>query len=533
MAFKEILPKEMGRAKIKRGFDTGADVACVTIGPNGRNVMVDRGIVTPLITNDGFKAIQGIVLKDRVENMSLDSLKEIVRKTSESARGARTASILISRAMLTEGLKHIDENLNVITLKREISKVISSVVEELKKVSVPVSSIEDIRNVATISSESRDIGDIIAKALDEIGKDGVLTSEEVPTRVGVTYESAQGMKIDQGWIDSYFVTNYDKMVAEYSDVAVILVNKKLLLVDEIKDLLTEIGEKGIGEILLIAEDIQGEVLRMCIENKIRGGFKITAVKAPGSFGSNKIEILKDIACLTGATVLGDTIDLKTAKIDTVGFASKIIVGQASSTIVGNPDMVEAVKERIASLQKQKKDLKSRIDIDNVEDRISRLSGGAAIVKIGTATSLGANYTKDKIDDAITESKAAYEEGIVAGGGSALVKIASKMQCKENATPEAKIALEIVKSGLYAPLRQIMKNSGVTDIPGMVTQVENGTPLGGYDAVKNEIVDDMIKEGIIDAYKVVRIALENAAEGVGTLLTVEVVIADEPIINKQQ
>lgn len=539
MAFKEVLSGSIARTELKAGVDAGANIARVTIGPNGRNVMVDRGIVTPLITNDGFKAIQALVLKIRAQNMGLDILKNVVLKTSETARGARTASIILTQAMFEEGLKHLTPEMNVVSLKKNIAKVAKLVVEELKKGSKNVSSIEDIKNVATISSESEEIGLIIASALSQIGKDGVITSEEVPTRTGISFESAQGMKIDRGWVDSYMVTNYDKMTAEYTDVGVILVDKKLLMADEIKDLISLLGEKGVGEILLIAEDIQGEVLNMCILNKLKGGFKIVGVKAPGTFGSNRKEIMKDLAILTGATVLGESIDLKTADISSVGFASKIIVGETSSTIVGNPERKIEVEERISSLKQQKKDLKSKIDIENMEDRISRLSGGAAIVKIGTATTVGTNYTKDKIDDAITESKAAYEEGIIAGGGSALAKAAYNLtpleESLKNGNKEEMAAYQIVLKAIQAPFLQIVKNSGKTDSEGVLKKIVDaslGNPNNGYDAVKDRIVDDMFEAGIIDALKVVRIALENAAEGVGTLLTTEVVEAEENVTNNK-
>lgn len=530
MAFKEIYKSKEARTKLKEGIDIGADVAKVTIGPSGRNVIVDRGVISPLSTNDGYKSIQGIILKDRAQNMGLDILKDVVKKTSDTARGARTASIILTQSIVDLGLNAIDKdpNINVISLKKELKDVSNKVIENLKGMSIEVNTIQDIKNVATISSESEEIGVLVATALNQIGKEGTITTEEIATQIGVTTEITQGMRIDKGWVDSYMVTNYEKMNCEYSNVGVILVDKKLLMIKEIQGLLEVLGEKGVGEILLIAEEIEGEVLNTIIANKLKGGFKIVGVKIPGNGPINRKEILKDIAILTGATVLGNGVEASTAGIDTVGFSSKIIVGQESSVILGNPEMKNAVLERIDALKEQIKGLKSKVEIDMVKDRIARLSGGAAIIKVGTATTVGTGYLKDKIDDAITEAKAAYEEGILPGGGSALLRLGIKLN-----RSKVTLAEGIIADACLAPFKQIVENSGGNFVDLMTEIGKNLDSNIGYDALNHVIVEDMVKTGIIDSYKVVRIALENAVEGASTVLTTEVVVADEAIINNNK
>ena len=556
MAFKKIYKSKEARAKLKAGLDLGADVAKITLGPTGRNVIVDRGIATPLITNDGLKSIQGLVLKDRAENMGLDLLKNIVLKTSENAKGARTASAVLAQALLDKGIEYLDnetieEPINVISLNKSLKQVTDIVISKLKEKAIPIKTIDDIRKVATISSESKEIGEIVASAFNEVGNEGIITTEEDATKVGIEVEITKGMKINKGWVDSYMVTDYAKMEAEYSNVGVILVEKKLMMISDIQKILEVLGTNGVGEILLIAEDIEGEVLQTCITNKLKGGFKIVGVRTPGNF-TQKREILNDIAILTGATVLTDDLikeiqnlaivsESKDSEIKDhvflkyVGFSSKIIVGKESSVILGNPEKKKEVEERINALRDQKKTLKSKIEVEGIEDRIAKLNGGAAIIKVGTATSIGINYTKDKIDDAVAESKASYEEGVVAGGGSTLAKLSYDTSYVSTVKEEI-IAYEIIKEALKAPLLQIMKNSGTKnpefDLKVMIDE-SLSHPNNGFNALNNSIVDDMVEDGIIDAVKVLRIALENASEGIASILTTEVLEAEEIINNNKE
>jgi chaperonin GroEL len=343
----------------------------------------------------------------------------------------------------------------------------------------------------------------------------------------ITTEIINGMKIDKGYVDSYMVNNYETMTAEYEDVAVIITDQKLILLSQFQDLLEKLGNAGRGEILIIAEELGGEALNTCIVNKLKGGFKIVGVRAPSGFGGNKKETLEDLCVLTGATLLGDGgLDLKTAELTSVGFAKKIVVSKDQSVIIGNPNMKDMVLKRIEDLKVQKETLKSKPDIASMETRIARLGGSAAIIRIGTATDSGKDYLKKKIEDAVSEAKAAVEEGIVAGGGSALAKICFKED--PSWSKEESAAYGIISLAIIAPQSQIITNAG-----GVVMTPSINCPNTGYDAKNGVIVDDMFKAGIIDAVKVIRIALENAAEAAGVLLSVEVVVCDEPISNNNK
>lgn len=520
-----------------QGVKKGAEVASRTIGPAGKNVMIDRGLLHPLITNDGFKSLQGINLESRIENMGLDILKEVVRKTGDSARGARTASTILTHALYQSGLKYVYENeetarLNVIELKKKIKEVGQDVIEKIKTMSQKVKSIDEIKSVATISSESEEIGEIVANVINEAGEHGIITTEEVPTRIGITYETVSGMKVDSGYSDSYMITNYEKMIAEYEDVAVLIYNNKLLVLDDLFDLINKIASKVTPNILIFAESIEGEALNAMILNKLRGTINMVAVRFPGGPSTNRDEIVRDVAALTGATILGAGVDPVTADLDVVGFSPKVTVNKMSTAIVGNPDakVLENLTKRIDGMKAQKDSVSSGIDLKNLEDRIARISGGAAIIKVGTATGAESVYLKDKIDDAVAEAKAAYEEGIIEGGGVAFLKAASLINGADSSSIDG-VAKLIVKEALEAPFMAITRNAHIDGdvFKKDILDIFEENPHVGYNAKTGIIVNNAMQEGVIDSVKVMRIALENAIEGATMLLTTDVVECEEEII----
>lgn len=531
---KQIIFGNEARKKIQKGLNTAANVAKTTIGPRGRNVIIGRGIMSPLISNDGLEAVKSVILSDQAENLGVEVIKDVAQKTNDKARGGRTASIILTQSIFNEGMNIIDDTINLTVLKNNIEKKSSSIIAKLKEMAIPVKTHEDIRNVATISSESSDIGNIIADAVKLIGTEGIMTVEESPVTNGTQIEITDGMKLDKGWISPYMVNNYDKMEAEYSDVAVIITDSRIKPIVEIQDILQAVGESGKRDVLIIAEDISGETLNTIILNKSKGGMNIVGIRAPG-FGNSKKEILEDIATLTGASVISEEkgMTLQSSKIESVGFAKKIIVGSDSSQIIGDPRFKEKVQERIENLKKQKDGLKSKVDIRSMEERIQKLSGGAAVIKVGAATDTGMKYLKMKIEDAVNEAKAAAEEGIIPGGGSTLYNIAESMVV-DGMNAEEKLACEILRNAIQSPFLQIAENAGV-NLDTLKERIKafdlNGNKNRGYDALKDVVVSDMVEYGIIDSVKVVRIALENASEAAATLLTTEVLIADENIIKK--
>lgn len=530
MIAKKILFGKNAREQIKIGIDTAADVAKVTIGPRGRNVMVDRGIMPPEITNDGLNAIRTIVLQDRVRNMGVDLVKDVAIKTNDKAKGARTASIILMQSIFSEGMDYMEKGYNAIAIKRAIEKGAASVIEKLKSRAILVSKESEIEAVATISSESANIGKVVAEVVNKVGVDGVVTVEESPVTTGIVSDYTEGMKIDKGWIHPGFVNNFNKMEAEYENIPVILINRKMIQIGDFLPLQEQLANNGMGEVLIMVEDMEGEALETLVANNLRGGFRTVVIKTPG-FGVEKAEILKDISIATGATVISEESGnpLKLAKLDSVGFAKKVVVGRNSTIIVSGPNQKAAIQERIIQLKGQLETLESKTDRTSMESRIAKMSEGVGVIKVGAATESGIKYLKMKIDDAVNEARNAMQEGFISGGGTELVKIASELEYPENATDEDKVGYDIIKKAIKAPFEQILKNAGNED--GNVIEIITTTkdkPNIGYDAVTNKIVDDMIEYGIIDSVKVIRIALENASEAAATALTTESVVCDETV-----
>jgi chaperonin GroEL len=530
---KIIKFNEEARKSLKRGVDVVADAVKVTLGPRGRNVVFDKGYGSPTITNDGVSIAKEIVLKDRFENMGAEIIKEVATKTNEVAGDGTTTSVILTQAIISEGLKHTSMGVNAMQLRAGIEDATSEALKALKAISKPIKSKDEIRQVATISAESADIGAIISDTINKVGKDGVVTVEESQS-IGIDSEVVEGLEFDKGYVSAYMVTNPERMEAEYSDAPILVTDKKISSIKEILPLLEKVAQTGKKDLVIIADDVDGEALTTLVVNKLRGGFNVLAVKSPG-FGDRKKDMLADIAVTVGAKVVSEDfgVKLESAELAMLGRASKVIATKDRTILVGGKGKKTEIDARIASIKKQKQDNDSKFDIEKLDERIAKLSGGVAVIKVGAATETEMKYLKLKIEDAVNATKAAIEEGIVAGGGSALIKAAKKVVEKKaslpaNASNEMKLGYEIILKALEAPLKQIAINAGKDDGSVIVNKVmESIEPSAGYDASADMIEKDMIGKGIIDPVKVTRTALENAASAASILLTTEVAIAEEP------
>lgn len=521
------------REALKRGIDKVADAVKVTIGPRGKNVVLERGYGAPTITNDGVTIARDIVLKDKFENMGADILKEVASKTNDLAGDGTTTSMVIAQAIIEEGMKKTTMGVNAMGIKAGIEKATEEVVKELKLMAKPINNKKEIQQVATISAESEEIGKIIADTIEKVGKDGVVTVEESQS-FGVDSEIVKGMELNSGYISPYMVTNTERMEAEFNDTPILLVDKKISTIKEILPILEKLAETGKKDLVIIAEDVDGEALATFVVNKIRGAFNILAIKAPG-FGNNKNDILEDIAVMVGAKVVSEKTGMKleNTELDVLGRANKVLSTKDNTIIVDGKGKKSQIENRVSSLKGQLHSTKSKFDKEKYQERIAKLTGGIAVIKVGASTETEMKYLKLKIEDAVNATKAAIEEGIIIGGGSALVKIAQKLENKlikstlKNFESEFKVGFDILIKALEAPLRQIAINSGKDDGSVIVDKVKNTKGNGGYDASSDRIIDDMFKAGILDPVKVARSGIQNAASSAGILLTTEVAIADEP------
>jgi len=530
---KQILFNQEAREALKKGVDIVADAVKVTIGPRGRNVVLEKSYGSPLITNDGVTIAKDISLKNKFENMGAEILKEIASKTNDVAGDGTTTSIIIAQALIEGGMKKITAGVNGMGIKAGIDKATEEVVKELQAIAKPINNKEEIQQVAAISSESEKIGKIIADTIDKVGRDGVVTVEESQS-CGIESEVVEGMEFDKGYISPYMITNPERMEAELKDVPILLTDKKISAIKDILPLLEKLAETGKKDLVIIAEDVDGEALTTLVVNKLRGALNVLAVKAPG-FGDRRKEILADLAVVVGATVVSEEVGLKLveAGLTVLGKANKVIATKDNTIIVGGKGKKADLENRVAQLKKQLTLTESKFDAEKIEERIAKLSGGIAVIKVGAATETEMRYLKLKIEDAVNATKAAIEEGIMAGGGSALARISHKLLKKkvkptlESFEEEFQIGYELLLRALMAPLKQIAMNAGKDDGSLVVDQIKNSKNNVGYDATKDEIVSDMIKAGIIDPVKVARSAIQNAASSAGILLTTEVAIADEP------
>ena len=530
---KQIIYGNEAREALKRGGDKVANAVKITIGPKGRNVILDKGYGAPMITNDGVSIAKEISLSDKIENMGAEIVKDVANKTNDKAGDGTTTAVVLTQAIVEEGFKKTALGANAMGVRIGIEHATRDVVAALVAMAKPIKGKNEIVQVATISAESKEFGEIIADAIDKVGKDGVVTVEESQS-FGVESEIVEGMKFDKGYVSPYIITNGERMEAEYNDALILITDKKISAIKDILSVLEKVAATGKKELVLICEDLDGEALTTLVVNKIRGSFNTLAVKSPG-YGDRKKEMLEDIAVMTGGKVITDDLGVKieNVTVEMLGKARRVISTKDETTLVGGKGKKSAIDARIASLKAQVSKTESSFDKEKLQERLGKLSGGVAVIKVGAATESEMKYKKLKIEDAVEATKAAIEEGIVAGGGTALIRAMMKVSAKGVVCPSEDIkdeffaGVNVLLSSLEVPLRQIASNSGKGDGSVIVHQVKSGKDNEGYDANKDKIVKDMLVAGIIDPVKVTRTSLEHAASAAAILLTTEVAIADEP------
>jgi chaperonin GroEL len=524
---KQILFTEEARQKIKAGVDKLANAVKVTLGPKGRNVALDRGYGSATITKDGVTVAKEIELEDKFENVGAELVKEVASKTNDIAGDGTTTATVLAQAIYGEGVKNVAAGANSMSLKRGIEKGVEAIVAKLKEIAKPVSGEEDVMRVASISANDPEIGKIIAEAMKEVGENGVITVEESQS-FGIEKEVVEGMRFDKGYVSQYMVTNAERMEAEYTDAYLLVTDKKVSSVQQILPVLEKLAQSGRKEVVIIAEDVDGEALPTLVLNKLRGTFNALAIKAPG-FGDRRKEMLKDIAILTGGKLISEEVGLKLeeTQIEDLGRARKVIATKEFTTIVAGEGDEKAIKDRVAELKAQLEKSDSDFDREKLQERIAKLSGGVGVIKVGGATETEMKEKKDRIVDAVASTKAALEEGIVPGGGVALIRAAKALDAfTQNSLPNDEfVGISILKRALEEPLRQIARNAG-QDGSVVAAEVAKGEGAFGYDAATGEYTD-MVKAGIIDPAKVTRSALQHAASISSLLLTTEAVVTDIP------
>ena len=520
---KEIKFSEDARRSMQKGVDKLADTVKITLGPKGRNVVLDKKFGSPLITNDGVSIAREIELEDPYENMGAQLVKEVATKTNDVAGDGTTTATLLAQAIIREGLKNVTAGANPMLIRTGIRKAVEIAVSEIKKVSRPVEGKNDIARVASISAADDEIGTLIADAMEKVGNEGVITVEESKS-MGTELDVVEGMQFDRGYVSSYMVTDTDKMEAVLDDPYILITDKKISNIQEILPVLEQIVQQG-KKLLIIAEDIEGEALATLVVNKLRGTFTCVAVKAPG-FGDRRKEMLQDIAILTGGQVISEEVgrDLKEATLDMLGHAERIKVTKENTTIVNGKGDKEEIHARVAQIRTQIEETTSDFDREKLQERLAKLAGGVAVVKVGAATETELKERKLRIEDALAATRAAVEEGIVPGGGTAYINAVPAVS-ELSLEGDAQIGVNIVKRALEEPVRQIAQNAGF-DGAVIIEKIKNSAVGVGFDALKEEYVD-MIKVGIVDPTKVTRSALQNAASVAATFLTTEAVVADIP------
>ena len=523
---KQLKYGEEARRALETGMNALADTVKITLGPKGRNVVLDKKYGAPLITNDGVTIAKEIELEDPFENMGAQLVKEVATKTNDVAGDGTTTATLLAQAIIHEGMKNVAAGANPMGIKRGIEAAVAEAVAGLKEISKPVENKQAIAQVASISAGDENIGSLISDAMEKVGNDGVITVEESKT-MKTELNIVEGMQFDRGYASAYMVTDTEKMEAVLDNPYILITDKKISNIQEILPVLEQVVQSG-KKLLIIAEDVEGEALATLVVNKLRGTFTCVAVKAPG-FGDRRKEMLRDIAVLTGGQVISDELgmDLKEATIDMLGSARQVKVDKENTTIVEGAGSKEDIAARVASIRSQIEDTTSDYDKEKLQERLAKLAGGVAVIQVGAATEVEMKERKLRIEDALAATRAAVEEGIVPGGGIALLNVLPAVQAElANYAGDAKTGVEIVVRALEEPLRQISKNAGI-DGSVIVENVKNSHKNGyGYDALKGEYVD-MIERGIIDPTKVTRSALQNAASVAAMVLTTESLVADIP------
>ncbi|MCR4419819.1 MAG: chaperonin GroEL [Clostridia bacterium] len=523
MAAKQLAFNEEARRALERGVNVVAEAVKVTLGPKGRNVVLEKKFGSPTITKDGVTVAKEIELKDPYENMGAQLCREVASKTNDVAGDGTTTATVLAQAIVLEGLKNVAAGANPVFIKRGIEKAVEAVVEDIKRMSQPVETRENIAHVASIAANDREIGELIAEAMEKVGKDGVITVEE-SKGITTTVEVVEGMEFDKGYISAYFVTNPETMEVELEEPYILIHEKKISAVADILPLLEKVVRTG-KPLLIIAEDVEGEALATLVVNKIRGTLQVAAVKAPG-FGDRRKAMMEDIAILTGGTFISEDMGVKLENVDLsmLGQAKKVKIDKENTTIVEGAGTQDAINGRIAQIKRQIEETESDYDREKLQERLAKLAGGVAVIKVGAATETELKEKKHRVEDALSATRAAVEEGIVPGGGTALVN-AIKVLDDVKVEGDEIAGVRIVRRALEEPLRQIAVNAGLEGSV-VVERVKNEKPGIGFDAVTEQYVD-MVKAGIVDPAKVVRTALQNAASIAAMLLTTEALVAEIP------
>lgn len=521
---KKVTFRDDARQALVAGVNVLADTVKVTLGPKGRNVVLDKGYGAPVITKDGVSVAREIELEDRIQNLGVELVKEVASKTNDMVGDGTTTATVLAQAIVKEGMKNVAAGANPVALNRGLHKAAEAIVNMLKtSIAKPVEE-DEIANVASISANDREIGEKIAQALKEVGRDGVITVEESQS-FGMDIETVKGMRFDKGYISAYMITNVERMEAEYNDAFILVTDKKISSLEEILPILEAVAQTGKKEMVIIAEDVDGQALSTLVVNKLRGTFNVLAVKAPG-FGDRRKEMLQDIAVLTGARVITEDIGLKLDKatIADLGHAHKVIATKEHTTVVGGAGNETAVQDRVAQIRKLMEQTDSDFDREKLQERLAKLAGGVAVIRVGAATETEMKEVKHRIEDAVGATKAAVEEGVVPGGGVALIR-AVKALDDLNLNDEEMIAVNILRRALEEPLRVIAANAGFEGAV-IVDEVKKHAGNFGFNAATGQY-EDMIAAGIIDPAKVTRSALQNAVSVAGMILTTEAVVSEIP------
>ena len=526
MAAKDVRFSTDARDRMLRGVDILANAVKVTLGPKGRNVILDKSFGAPRITKDGVTVAKEIELEDKFENMGAQMVREVAQKTNDQAGDGTTTATVLAQAIIKEGAKSVAAGMNPMDLKRGVDLAVAAVVKDIEKRSKKVSSSAEIAQVGTISSNGdKNIGKMIADAMQKVGNEGVITVEEAKS-LDTEVDIVEGMQFDRGYLSPYFITNAEKMVAELEDAYVLLHEKKLSQLQAMLPLLEAVVQSG-KPLVIVSEDVEGEALATLVVNKLRGGLKVAAVKAPG-FGDRRKAMLEDIAILTGGQLISEDLGIKleTVTLAMLGRAKKVIIEKEKTTVVGGAGKRKEIESRVGQIKAQIEETTSDYDREKLQERLAKLAGGVAVIKVGGATEIEVKEKKDRVEDALNATRAAVEEGIVPGGGTALLRAKKAVGRIVNDNPDVQAGINILLRALEAPVRQIAENSGVEGSIVVGKILENKSETFGFDA-QNETYVDLVSAGIIDPTKVVRHALQDAASVAGLLITTEAMVAEVP------
>ncbi len=522
---KQIFYSEEARAKLKDGVDKLANAVSVTLGPKGRNVVLGESFGSPTITNDGVSIAKEIDLEDKIENIGAQIVKQVAEKANDVAGDGTTTATLLAQSLIREGLKNVTAGANPLAIRRGLEKGSEAIVAEIKKMAKPISTEQDYARVATISAEDKDLGELIAKTIVEVGKDGVVTIEE-SKGLGMEKEIVKGLQFDQGYVSSYMVSDVEKMEAVLNDPYIIITDKKISSIQDILPILEKIIQTGEKDVLIVADDVDGEALTTLIVNKLRGTFNVVAVKAPG-YGDRKKDMLADIAIVTGGQYVSEELGLKldSLELDSLGRARRVVATKEKTVIVEGKGKKEDIEKRISQIKTQIESADSSFDKEKLQERLAKLSGGVAVIKVGAATEVELKARKHKVEDALAATRAAIEEGIVPGGGIALIRCQKTLE-ELKIVGEEKVAIDILIRTMEDPIRKIADNAG-KDGSVIANEVKKKTGDYGYNAEEDKYEESMLSAGIIDPAKVVRSCIQNAVSAASMLLTTECVVVDKP------